>query len=393
MIRTVATIAAVAILSSPVAAQERPIPSPSAIDSRVAAAMAATGARSIAIAVIDHGRVVYVRPYGVRTPSGAPLQTSSILYGASLTKAVFAYLVMQLVDERRLDLDTPISKYLPHDLSHYTDEDTVRRYSDYSELAKDPRWKALTPRILLNHASGLANLSMMEPDGKLRLHFMPGSRYAYSGAGLVLLQMVLEKGNLGLNVRDELQRRVFDPLGMKDTSLVWRDDFSGREATGWTLEGEAPGHAHQSKVRVAGSMDTTIDDMARFAAAIVRGQSLSSKARAELVRPQLAITSAAQFPTLQDEAPLTQRYEDLAVGVGLIIFKGPQGTGFMKGGHNDLTGNTMVCLTRNQRCVVILGPDVRGEAAFPELTRFILGDTGFPWNWEYGDMKFWNPTF
>ena len=64
----------------------------------------------------------------------------------------------------------------------------------------------------------------------------------------------------------------------------------------------------------------------------------------------------------------------------------------MKGGHNDLTGNTMVCLIRSQRCVVILGADVRAEAAFPELTRFILGDTGFPWGWEYGDMRFWDPA-
>jgi len=390
MLRNLSALVALATIPAPAIARDHPIPSPSEIDRHVADAMKATGARSMAIAVIDHGRIAYVKPYGVRTPAGAPLQSNSILYGASLTKAVFAYLVLQLSDAHVIDLDRPIAQYLPGGPEAFSDPELIRKYADFTEAVRDPRWKLLTPRILLHHASGLANLSMLEPDGKLRIHFDPGSRYGYSGVGLILLQMALEKG-LGLDVATELQNRVFGPLDMKDTALTWRDDFSGREATGWTLAGEAPGHAHQSKVRVAGSMDTTIDDMAKFAAALVRGDRLNPTSRALLSTPQLTITTASQFPTLQDEAPAAQRHKNLGVGTVFITFKGPQGPGFMKGGHNDLTGNTMICLTRRQRCVVILGPDVRGEAAFPELTRFILGDTGFAWNWEYGDMKFWTP--
>ena len=392
MIRTaIASIAALATIATPVLARARPLPAPAAIDAKVAEAMRATGARGLAVAVIDHGRIVFMKPYGVRTPAGAPLQTSSVMYGASLTKAVFAYFVMRLVDAHRINLDTPITQYLRTTPDQWGDAETVRRYGDFTELAKDRRWTRLTPRILLNHSGGFANLAMLEPDNKLRIHFDPGSRYAYSGAGLLLLQMVLEKGVLGIDVGAEMKREVFDPLGMRDTSLTWRDDFGGREATGWTIDGQAPGHAHQSKVRVAGSMDTTVEDMAKFATALVRGDGLSAKSRADLARPQLAITTASQFPTLQDEVPPPQRYKDLAVGLGVLTFKGPQGTGFMKGGHNDITGNTMLCLNRSQRCVVILGSDVRIEAAFPELTTFILGDTGFAYAWEYGDMKFWRP--
>ena len=367
------------------------MPSRAAIDAEVAAAMKATGARSLALAVVDGGEVKELAAYGVRNKDGAHLETTSIMYGASLTKAVFAYLVLQLVDAGKLDLDTSIARYLPQPLSAYGDADTIRRYGDFTDIAGDPRWRSLTPRILLNHASGLANFAAMEPDQKLRLHFDPGSRYAYSGAGLLLLQLVLEKG-LGLDVAAELQRGVFDPFGMKDTSLTWRDDFQGRAASGWSSTGEAPGHARQSKVRVAGSMDTTIADMARFSAALVRGDRLSAKSRAELTRPQLAITTAAQFPTLQPEVPPARRYKDLAVGTGVVTFRGPQGPGFMKGGHNDLTGNTLICLLASRRCVVILGADVRAEAAFPALTRFILGDTGFPWAWEYSDLPFWEPS-
>ncbi|WP_375396368.1 serine hydrolase domain-containing protein [uncultured Sphingomonas sp.] len=392
MTRTIiCSVAALAMLAtSPAAARTRPLPSQAAIDAQIAAAMQATGARSVAVAVIDHGRVLWVKPYGVRNKDGAPLTDTSIMYGASLTKAVFGYLVLKLVDAGKIDLDTPIERYLPKPLSAYTDETMVKKYGDFSLVAADPRWHRLTPRILLNHASGFVNTTPDEPDFKLRFHFDPGTHYAYSGMGLLLLQLVIEQG-IGLDVATELQRRVFDPLGMKDTSLTWREDFQGRAASGWSLDGEAPGHARQSRVRVAGSMDTTITDMARFAAAMVSGMGLLPRSRRELTRPQLAITSASEFPTLQPEAPPAKRVKGLAVGTAVLTYAGPQGRVFEKGGHNDLTGNTILCVERGQRCVVILGADVRFEAAFPAITRFILGDTGFPWAWVYGDMKFWRP--
>lgn len=74
----------------------------------------------------------------------------------------------------------------------------------------------------------------------------------------------------------------------------------------------------------------------------------------------------------------------------MIVFDGPQGPGFFKGGHNDSTGNTLVCVQRGRRCVLILSNDVRAEAAFPALVRFALGETGVPWDWEYGALPFWN---
>jgi len=47
---------------------------------------------------------------------------------------------------------------------------------------------------------------------------------------------------------------------------------------------------------------------------------------------------------------------------------------------------------KGRRCVVILANDMRGEAAFPELVRAVLGETGAPWRWEYGEMEFWRPS-
>ncbi len=363
------------------------IPDEAAIDAEVARVMAATHAKGLAIAVIDDGKVVHVRSHGVRNEGGAPLQTDTIMYGASLTKAAFAFMVMQLVDEGRIDLDRSIAEYLKQPLPSYP---TEAKYAPWADLAEDDRWRKITPRMLLTHSPGFANFAFFEPDGKLRIHFAPGSRYAYSGEGFVLLQFVLERG-LGLEVGEEMQRRVFDRFGMKDTSMIWRPDYAKNLADGWDADGKIEPHDERSKVRAAGSMDTTIADMAKFAAGYVRGEGLSKKAHAELLKPHLPITTATQFPTLQPELPKAKWRADLAAGLGVIVFDGAQGRGFTKGGHNETTGNAWVCVERGQRCVVILANDVRAEAAFPRLVEFAIGETGAPWRWDYGDMTFVGP--
>lgn len=358
-------------------------PSQPRLDLLVDDAMRLTGARGLAVAVIRDGQVSEVTARGLRNAAGAPLTADTVMYGASLTKALFAWTVMQLVEEGRLDLDTTIDRYLAQPLPSYPDDP---RYGPWKDLASDDRWRRLTPRILLTHSAGFANFAFVEPDGKLRIHFEPASRYAYSGEGLILLQFVIEKG-LGLDVGAEMQRRLFDRFDARRTSMMWRADFAANLADGWKADGTVEPHDERSKVRAAGSMDTTIADMGRLAAAYVRGEGLSPRGRAELTRPQLPITTASQFPSLQPELPPQRRIAGLAAGLGVVVFEGPQGRGFFKGGHNDSTGNTWVCVERTKDCVVILANDVRAEPAFPRIVRELLGDTGVPWQWEYGEMR------
>ncbi|KQS02980.1 serine hydrolase [Sphingomonas sp. Leaf357] len=352
------------------------------IDAAAEAAMARTGAKGLAIAVVDRGRILAVRGYGRRNAAGAPLAGDTVMYGASLTKMIVGYTVMQMVAEGKVDLDRPIAEYLPRPLPEYGNLDA---YGHWGDLAGDPRWRRITMRHVLTHSTGFANFAFVEPDGKLRIHFEPGSRYAYSGEGMMLLQFALEKG-LGLDLGKEVQRRVFAPFGMTNTSLIWRADFARNLADGWKSDGSVEPHDERSRVRAAGSMDTTIADMARFAAAVSARRGLSKTAFARWVRPQLPITSRAQFPTLLPEAPAVERTPGLSAALGVVAFTGPQGPGFYKGGHDDSTGNTFVCLERARRCVVILSNDVRAEAAFPDLVKAALGDTGAPWRWEYPQL-------
>ena len=376
--------AAVLFLALAIASPASPqtYPGAKAVDAAVAEAMRSTGANGAAIAVIRDGKVAYVKAYGARNAKGDPLRTDTVMYGASLTKVVFARLVAELAQDGVIDLDRSIAEYLPKPLPDYIGPEIERKYARWSDLANDERWRKLTPRLLLNHSSGFANFGFFEPDGKLKFHFDPGTRYGYSGDGITLLQFVLEEG-LGLDVQTELQRRVFEPWGMTRTSLIWRPDFAGNLADGWDAKGTPEPHDERGRVRAAGSMDTTIDDFARFAAGFISGEGLTPAMRAEMVRPQVPVTTASQFPTPAPEAPPERRYPGLSSSLGLIVFEGPQGPAFFRGGHNDFTGNMWVCVQRTRDCVVIFGNDVRIEAATPALVKAVLGETGAPWTWMY----------
>jgi CubicO group peptidase (beta-lactamase class C family) len=364
------------------------LPGGPAIDAKVRDIMTRTHANGIAVAVIDHGEVRYVRAFGIRNAADQPLTEDTVMYGASLTKTVFAYAVLQLVDQGRIALDTPIKDDLDRPLPTYGPDPVFPdKHGPYGDLADDPRWEKITPRMCLTHSTGFSNFWFIEPDQKLHIHFEPGTRFSYSGEGMILLQFVVEHGRtsqgLGLDLGD-VTGADFKRLGMSRTSLVWRGDFSSNVADGWNDQGQPQVHDHRKKVRVAGSMDTTISDMARFAAALVRGDGLSAASRAELAKPQLHIGVAHQFPLFLPELAVGEQRKDLAAGLGCVVFDGPQGHGFYKGGHDGQTANTMVCMDDSRRCVVILSNDVRAETGFNELVSYILGETGVPYDWEYG---------
>jgi CubicO group peptidase (beta-lactamase class C family) len=373
----------------PVPAVAQLIPSSAAIDGEVGKIMAQTNAKGLAVAVIDHGKVIYVNAYGIRDAKGDLLTKDTVMYGASLTKTVFAYTVMQLVDQGKLDLDKPIKDDLDNPLPSYgPDPAFPDKCGPYKDLADDPRWEKITPRMCLDHTTGFSNFWFIEPDQKLHIHFEPGTHFSYSGEGFILLQFVVEHGRkaqgLGLDVGD-LTKANFGRLGMTRTSLVWRNGQDPNVADGWNDQGQPQPHDKRSKVRAAGSMNTTITDLSAFTAALVRGDGLTQASRAEITKPVFHIATASLFPMFLPDLPVSEQRKDLYSGLGVIVFDGPQGHGFYKGGHDGQTANTLVCVEKSQRCALILANDVRAEAGFAQLVRFILGDIGVPYDWEYGD--------
>ena len=346
---------------------------PIAIDATVKRLMATEQVPGLAVAVIRDGHIAYVKAYGQRNVErNLPLATDTVMYGASLTKATFAYLVMQLVDERRIDLDKPVAAYLPKPLPEYP------RYAD---LAGDARWQKLTMRNLLSHTTGFPNFRWVEPDRKLRFHREPGERYGYSGEGLLLAQFVLETG-LNLDVGAEMQRRIFDRFGMKRSAMTWRDDFAENLAEGYTQDLTHEPHRRWKEVGAAGSLDTTLDDWAKFLSAVARGEGLSKAAKSEMIRRQVEIDSERQFPTLLPGK--TDRWKAMGLGYGLGwgVFESPLGHAFFKEGHDEGTANYAVCIEPSRDCILLMSNSTRAEGIFATLVDELLGPVNLPAEWE-----------
>ena len=333
------------------------------------------GVVGLAVAQIEGGEVQQLLALGQRNRERAePLGPDTVLHAASLTKLAFAWLVLQLVDEGRLDLDRPLPALLPRPLPDY---------AEWKDLAGDARWQYLTPRRLLSHQSGLPNWRQLTASQRLRFDHDPGTRYAYSGEGIQILQTVLEEG-LGLEVDAEMQRRLFTPLGLSRTALRWQPSFAQDSADGYNLQGQQRPHMQRRRVRAASSMDSSLRDQARLWAALSRGWGLSEASRAQLVTPQVPIRSSAQFPSLRQDTDSSLAGLQLAAGLGLVTFDNGDSRAWFKGGHDEQTGNILLCLERGLRCVLMMSNDVRAEGLFPHIARLLLGPTRMPWRWEYG---------
>ncbi|HYH79050.1 MAG TPA: serine hydrolase domain-containing protein, partial [Longimicrobium sp.] len=137
--------------------------SPEQVTATVERLMREGAVPGVALAILNRGEIVYQRGFGQRdVERRLPLGDTTVMYAASFTKAMFAYMVMGLVQEGRMDLDRPIERDLPRPLP---------AYEKYAELAGDERWRRITPRMLLSHTAGFANFRFVYPDGKLRIEF------------------------------------------------------------------------------------------------------------------------------------------------------------------------------------------------------------------------------
>jgi CubicO group peptidase (beta-lactamase class C family) len=176
--------------------------------------MDAAHVTGVGIAVWNDGKVVYLKTYGERnTEKHLPQTPDSVMTAASLTKPAFGTMVMQLVHEHLIELDKPVYEFLPKPLP---------AYPAYKDLTDNPRYKLITMRMLLDHTSGFPNWRRFTDDKKLRLYFSPGSRFAYSGEGIALAQMVVETVTKKW-VTALMNEHIFQALGMARTSMVWED--------------------------------------------------------------------------------------------------------------------------------------------------------------------------
>lgn len=173
----------------------------------------------MAVAEIGDGRAE-ARGYGVRRAGTEDAVTDATVFeAASLSKPVFAYLVLGLEREGAIDLDRPIGDYLA------------------LPNREDARARTITGRHLLSHSGGWRNWRFAR-DHVLTADFEPGTRFSYSGEGFAFLQRVVE-GMTGRALPALVRERVFAPLGMEASTFVWHPSLDDRLASPHNGRGEA----------------------------------------------------------------------------------------------------------------------------------------------------------
>ena len=229
-----------------------PVFEPRQFDRQITQLMDSARIPGLSIALIRANNVVYSNGYGLTKADSTQRVTSATIFeAASLSKPVFAYAVLQLVEQGLLDLDKPLYTYLP-----------------YPDAAADERYQTITARLVLSHQSGFPNWRKNRKSSQIALSFTPGERFGYSGEGFVYLQKVVEKIT-GKPINEVMDERVLKPLSMINSRFIWQADFDTHFAQPHDELGQAGEKNKPNQANMAYSLQTTADDYARFIQAIL----------------------------------------------------------------------------------------------------------------------------
>jgi CubicO group peptidase (beta-lactamase class C family) len=228
-----------------------------------------------AIVLIRDGAVAWSRNFGLAdVRSRKPVTDETLFEAASMSKPVFACIVMKLVEEGQLDLDRPLSEYRAEpDLPHQAIRNTI------------------TARMVLSHTTGLPNWRKgdEERDGPLPVQFAPGSKFGYSGEGMFALQRVVEQ--ITGEPLDVLARRMLpEALGMKHSSYAWSGNLDSALAAGHDEKGAFLQKTRYVHPNAAYSLYTTARGYATFLSGVMRpGSFLSLASLKEMLSYQVHV--------------------------------------------------------------------------------------------------------
>jgi CubicO group peptidase (beta-lactamase class C family) len=315
----------------------------------------------LSIVIINKGKIVYHRALGVgNLETKTKVDEQSIFEGASMSKPVFAYLVMKMVDKGLINLDTPLYKYMP-----------------YPDISKDERYKLITARIVLTHRTGfpnwryfdMADSNMHIKYGDLYLKFTPGTQYYYSGEGfLYLAKVIAHLTNRTLqNLEPLFKQEVAIPLKMEHAY------FTGNEyITKHKVSGYVNGKVHfyngtkwpisfpewdSSWFNPAASLHTDAISYAHFLIGWMKGKGLSIKSLHEMLEPQFIL------PKVTEEG-------DYAWGLGVEINNTPYGSMYEHGGNNGNFQSQFVWYKSQKDGYVFLTNCDKGKAFNKRLKEF-----------------------
>lgn len=310
--------------------------------------MKETQVPGVAIAIIRDGKTYWLHNFGVRdVNTKLPVTNDTVFNVGSLSKPVFAYGVLKLVDQGKLGLDVPLSTYLP---------------KPYIE--GDDRLQKITARIVLSHRTGFPN---WRGNGPLKIYFTPGERFSYSGEGMVYLQKVVEQIS-GKPLNDYMQEAVFGPLGMTSSSYVWKKDLEDHIATGHDADGAPVPLFKPTEANAAASLDTSVRDYATFVEAVLAGKGLKPATLRDMETPQIAVDPACTNCT--DRVP-KELSKTVFWGLGWGIQQTSQGESLWHWGDNGVYKAYVVALPASRSGVVMFANGENGLG----MARKVLAET------------------
>ena len=234
----------------------------------------------LSMVAIQDGAVAWTAEFGLaRTQPAQAVTTGTIFQAASLSKPLFAYAVLGLVERGDLDLDAPLSAYLPEPY-----------------VSGDPLLLAITARHVLCHTTGWPN--WRPAGGPLMRERPPGMAFGYSGEGYIYLQAVVQH-IVGRPLDAYMGEAVLAPLGMGSSSYRWAAAGTPSVATGHDREGQPIEPYIAALPEASSSLHTTPSDYARFLCALLTSGGGPGRLRAEtldeMLRPQVRLDPAVAW--------------------------------------------------------------------------------------------------
>ena len=321
-------------------------------EEQILAMMKAASIPGLSLASIEDGRIAHVSAYGVRSAdTGEAVTNQTVFEAASLSKPVFAYIVLQLMEEKIIDLDRPLYEYM-----------------EYEDIKEDERYKLITARLVLSHQPGFPNWRR----GDLELIYDPGERFRYSGEGFVYLQKVVEHIT-GKSLEELASTRVFGPLGMINSSYTWQERFNSNHTLPHTETGSTRTKNQPSSANAAYSLQTTAEDYGKFIVAIMNDQGLKRQTIKQMLTTQVQVVEFGPGPM--------QLSETVSWGLGVGLQETGKDQEFWHWGDN---GNFKCYFTASKdrkAGIVYFTNGNNGLSITPDLVKLFMGTDQPAWVW------------
>jgi CubicO group peptidase (beta-lactamase class C family) len=334
------------------------------LDQQISARMSSQHVPGASVAVIDGGKLVWARGYGVTAAeNGKPVNAETLFQAASISKHVAALIALHLVDEGKLSLDEDVNRKLrswkvPENEFTRTEKVTLRRLLNHSA--------GLTVHGFPGYAAGEPVPTLVELlDGKkpantepIRVDIVPGTKWRYSGGGYeVAQQLILDVA--GKPFPQLAREIVFGPLAM--TRSTFEQPLPGRlednAASGHLGNGAViKGRWHTYPELAAAGLWTTPSDLAR-------------------IMIELQTTGGHVLKPETERQMLTKVLGDYGLGLGLGDKDGQKS--FSHGGSNAGFQCLMVALQDRGKGVIIMTNSDRGGALANEVMRLIATEYGW----------------